>query len=112
MSTAVRQFHEEEEIGNTYDLQIARRLFRSLKPYVRLLLPALAFTLTVNLLGILQPKFTQYAIDWFILPRTTNGLSLLVILYLTSQVLRLIFSYYQSILVNTIGQYVMFDIRK
>src|SRR5215213_4245940 len=112
MSTAVKQYHEEEAIGKTYDLDVARRLLRYLKPYVRLLLAALALTLALNLLDVLQPKFTEYAIDWYILPRKTDGLMLLVGLYLTSQVLRLIFSYFQSIFVNSIGQYVMFDIRK
>ena len=112
MSTAVRQFHEEEAIGKTYDLQIARRLLRYLKPYVRLLIPALALTLALNLLGALQPKFTQFAIDWNILPRNTDGLTLLVGLFLLTQVLQLIFSYFQSIFVNSVGQYVMFDIRK
>lgn len=112
MSVAVRQFHEEEAIGKTYDLQIARRLLRYLKPYVRLLIPALALTLALNLLGALQPKFTQFAIDWNILPRNTDGLTLLVGLFLVTQVLQLIFSYFQSIFVNSVGQYVMFDIRK
>ncbi|HJP95732.1 MAG TPA: ABC transporter ATP-binding protein [Pyrinomonadaceae bacterium] len=112
MSTAVKQFHEEEAIGKTYDLQVTKRLLRYLKPYVRLLMSALALTLALNLLGILQPKFTQYAIDWYILPRTTKGLTLLVVLYLASQLLRLIFSYFQAILVNSVGQYVMFDMRK
>jgi ATP-binding cassette subfamily B protein len=112
MSTAVKQYHEEEAIGKTYDLQVARRLLRYLKPYARLLLAALALTLLLNLLGVLQPKFTQYAIDWYILPRRTDGLMLLVGLYLATQLLRLIFSYFQSIFVNSIGQYVMFDIRK
>ena len=50
MST-VKQFHEEEAIGKTYDLQVARRLLRYLKPYVRLLVGALALTLALNLLG-------------------------------------------------------------
>jgi len=112
MSTAVKQFHEEEAIGKTYDFQVARRLLRYLKPYWRLLSVALALTLALNLLGVLQPKFTQYAIDWYILPRRTDGLMLLVGLFLGSQILRLIFSYFQSILVNSVGQYVMFDIRK
>ena len=40
MSTAVQKFHEEEAIGKTYDWQVARRLLRYLKPYVRLLVPA------------------------------------------------------------------------
>jgi len=112
MSTAVKQFHEEEAIGKTYDLQVGRRLLRYLKPYMRLLVGALAFTLALNLLGVLQPKFTQYAIDWYILPRTTDGLMVLVGLYLGAQFLRFVFSYFQSILVNSVGQYTMFDIRK
>src|ERR1044072_3407295 len=112
MSTAVKQFHEEEAIGKTYDWQVGRRLLRDLKPYLRLLVLALALTLVLNLLGVLQPKFTQYAIDWHILPRRTDGLMLLVSLFLGSQLLRLIFSYFQAILVNSVGQYVMFDIRR
>ena len=112
MSTAVKQYHEEEAIGKTYDLQVARRLLRYLKPYVRLLIIALALTLGLNLLEVLQPKFTEYAIDWNILPRKTDGLTLLVILFLGSQFLRLVFSYFQSVLLNSVGQYVMFDMRK
>src|SRR2546423_4056175 len=109
MSTEVKQFHEEEAIGKTYDFQVARRLLRSLRPYLRLLIPALVLTLVLNLLGILQPKFTQYAIDWFILPRKLAGLKLLLVLYVGVQILRLVFSYFQALLLNTVGQYVMFD---
>jgi ATP-binding cassette subfamily B protein len=112
MSTAVKQFHEEEAIGKTYDFQIARRLLRYLRPYLRLLLPALLLTFALNLLGILQPKFTEYAIDWYILPRKSSGLELLVGLYLAVQLLRLLFSYFQALLLNTVGQYVMFDMRR
>jgi ATP-binding cassette subfamily B multidrug efflux pump len=112
MSTAVKQFHEEEAIGKTYDFQIARRLLRYLRPYLRLLVPALVLTLALNLLGILQPKFTQYAIDWHILPRKLAGLGLLVGLYFGVQLLRLVFSYFQALLLNSVGQYVMFDMRR
>src|SRR5687767_14940760 len=112
MSAAVKQFHEEEAIGKTYDFQIARRLLKYLRPYLRLLIPALLLTLTLNLLGILQPKFTQYAIDWYILPGNYQGLGLLVGLYVGVQVLRLVFSYFQALLLNTVGQHVMFDMRR
>ncbi|HSE31905.1 MAG TPA: ABC transporter ATP-binding protein [Pyrinomonadaceae bacterium] len=112
MSATVKQFHEEEAIGKTYDLQVARRLVRYLKPYIRLLIPALVLTLGLNLLGVLQPKFTQYAIDWYIMPRKLDGLGLLVLLYVGVQLLRLVFSYFQVVLLNTVGQYVMFDIRR
>jgi ATP-binding cassette, subfamily B, multidrug efflux pump len=112
MSTTVKQFHEEEAIGKTYDFQVARRLLRYLRPYLRLLTPALFLTFALNLLDILQPKFTEYAIDWYILPRNSSGLELLVGLYVGVQILRLVFSYFQSLLLNTVGQYVMFDMRR
>ncbi|MDX6443206.1 MAG: ATP-binding cassette, subfamily multidrug efflux pump [Blastocatellia bacterium] len=112
MSAAVKQFHEEEAIGKTYDLQVARRLLRYLKPYTRLLVPALILTLLLNLLGILQPKFTQYSIDWYILPRRTQGITLFALVYLGAQFGRFVFSYFQVVLLNTIGQYVMFDLRR
>ena len=91
---------------------MARRLLRYLKPYVRLLIPALVLTLILNLLGVLQPKFTQYAIDWYILPRITNGLNLFVLAFFGVQVFRFVASYFQTVLLNTVGQYVMYDLRK
>ena len=128
MSTAVKKFHEEEQIGKTYDWQVAKRLLGYLRPYVKTLVPALVLTLVLNLLGILQPKFTQYAIDWYIIPRTTShvvklpflttavGIAITVgifgALYVLSQFLRFVFSYFQSVLLNSIGQYVMFDLRR
>jgi len=64
MSTAVQKFHEEEAIEKTYDFKVAKRLLGYLRPYIRILIPALLLTLVLNLLGILQPQFTKYAIDW------------------------------------------------
>src|ERR1700730_2315182 len=112
MSTAAKQFHEEEAIGKTYDFQIARRLLRYLRPYLRLLIPALVLTLGLNLLGILQPLFTQVAIDWYILPRTTQGITAFALVYFGVQFLLFIFSNFQVVLLNTVGQYVMFDLRR
>src|SRR5437870_4514274 len=112
MSTTVKQFHEEEAIGKTYDFQIARRLLRYLRPYKRLLIPALVLTLLLNLLGTLQPLFTKYSFDWFIIPRVTTGITLFALAYVASQLLRFIFSYFQSVMLNSIGQYVMFDLRR
>jgi ATP-binding cassette, subfamily B, multidrug efflux pump len=112
MSTAVKQFHEEEAIGKTYDFRVARRLLRYLRPYLRFLIPAIFLTFALNLLGILQPKFTQYAIDWYILPGQYAGLKLLLLLYAGVQIVRFMFAYFQALLLNSVGQYVMFDLRR
>jgi ATP-binding cassette subfamily B protein len=111
MATAVKTFHEEEAIGKTYDFRIARRLLAYLKPYTGALIPALLLTLALNLLGIMQPKFTQYAIDWYILPRQTNGLYLFVLIYVIVRFAQFAFSYFQEVLLNSVGQRVMYDLR-
>lgn len=112
MSTAVQKFHEEEAIEKTYDFKVARRLLGYLRPYVRFLVPALCLTLVLNLLGILQPKFTQYAIDWHIIPKQLDGLTLFSLLFLGVWFLRFAFAYFQELLLNNVGQRVMFDLRR
>src|SRR5215212_6803711 len=111
MATAVKQFHEEEAIGKTYDWQVTRRLMRYLKPYLRALLPALGLTLVLNLLRILQPKFTQYAIDWYITPGDIGGLKWLALVFLAVLLVTFGLSYLQAVLLNSVGQRVMYDLR-
>ncbi|MGH9879908.1 MAG: ABC transporter ATP-binding protein, partial [Pyrinomonadaceae bacterium] len=48
----------------------------------------------------------------YILPGKVEGLMLLVSLYVGVQFFRFVFSYFQAVLLNTVGQYVMFDIRR
>ncbi|MDQ3819648.1 MAG: ABC transporter ATP-binding protein/permease [Acidobacteriota bacterium] len=116
MATAVKQFHEEEAIGKTYDFKVARRLLRYLRPYVRALVPALVLTLVLNLLGILQPMFTKWAIDWHIIPAQTDashlaGLKWLALAFLAVKLAQFVFSYFQEVLLNSVGQRVMYDLR-
>ncbi|HYE66203.1 MAG TPA: ABC transporter ATP-binding protein, partial [Pyrinomonadaceae bacterium] len=111
MATAVKQFHEEEAIGKTYDFRIARRLLRYLRPYLRALIPALGLTLVLNLLRILQPKFTQYAIDWYIIPRNFGGLKWVALLFLAVLLVTFALSYIQTVLLESVGQRVMYDLR-
>jgi ATP-binding cassette subfamily B protein len=116
MSTAVKKFHEEEAIGKTYDARVARRLLGYLRPYVKALVPAILFTLALNSLTVLQPKFTQWAIDWYIIPAKSDpsklsGLKWLALLLLAVMVVRFVLSYFQEVLLNTVGQRVMFNLR-
>src|SRR3954470_9030576 len=129
MSTAVQQFHEEEAIGSKFDRGSVRRLLRYLKPYKRMIVPALLLTLGVNALGVIEPKFFQYAIDWYITPaidqRNTvsaaewpnvyssifRGLGLLSLVFLGVKLLQLLVSYFQAVLLESVGQRVMYDLR-
>jgi ATP-binding cassette subfamily B protein len=111
MSTAVKQFHEEEALGKTYDPGSARRLLRYLKPYKWLILPALVFTLLVNALAVLEPKFFEYAIDWYILPQSLAGLHWLALAFMGLKLFQLVISYVQTVLLQSVGQHVMYDLR-
>ncbi|MBP9110586.1 MAG: ATP-binding cassette domain-containing protein, partial [Pyrinomonadaceae bacterium] len=111
MSEEVRKYHEEDAIGKTYDFRVARRLFGYLKPYWRLATVAIFLTLLTNILISTQPYFTKMAVDDFITPKKTDGIWLFALAFFGVFLFRFIFSYIQEILLNTVGQRVMFDLR-
>lgn len=111
MSSEVQKYHEEDAIGKTYDLKVVRRLLRYLKPYWKLVVAALGLTLFTNILVSLQPLFTKVAVDDFITPKRTDGVWLFAFAFFGLFLFRFIFSYVQEILLNRVGQWVMFDLR-
>src|SRR4028119_1160970 len=111
MSEEAKKFHEEEEIGKTYDWQVVKRLMRYLKPYWHLAAIALVLTLLTNILISLQPFFTKMAVDNFITPKNLDGLWIFAFAFFGLFLFRFVFSYIQEILLNNVGQKVMFDLR-
>ena len=111
MSEEARKYHEEEEIGKTYDLRVARRLLRYLRPYWKFVVVALALTLLTNILISTQPYFTKMAVDDYITPKNTEGIWLFSLAFFGVFLFRFIFSYLQEVLLNNVGQKVMFDLR-
>lgn len=102
---------EEESIGKIYDFGVTKRLFRYLRPYWQFVVVALGMTLALNILGSLQPWFTKHAVDDFITPKTTDGLWFFAVIFFAVFFFRFLFQYLQEILLNRVGQQVMFDLR-
>lgn len=111
MASEVEKYHEEDAIGKTYDFQVARRLLRYLKPYRKTVVAALTLTLFTNVLLSTQPYFTKVAVDDFIVPSQTDGVWLFAVAFFGVFFFRFLFSYIQEILLNHVGQRVMFDLR-
>jgi ATP-binding cassette, subfamily B, multidrug efflux pump len=112
--------HEEEQLGKIYDRQAARRFFRYLAPYRRIVITALVMTIGLNLVRQIGPLLTLWTIDYYVKPaadgrmeleQAFNGITLLAIAYLLSLAITLGVGYLQDVLLNTIGQRVMFDLR-
>jgi ATP-binding cassette subfamily B multidrug efflux pump len=72
---------------------------------------ALFLTLITNILVPLQPGFTQYGIDHFIVARQLSGFELFVLAFFGVMFLQYFLAYIQEILINHVGQRVMFDLR-
>jgi ATP-binding cassette subfamily B protein len=113
--------HEEEQLGKIYDARAARRLIRYLAPYRRLVVIALVLTVGLNLVRQIGPLLTKWAIDDYVKPATEgalrpdqafDGIALLSVVYIVSLALTLGVGYFQSVLLNTIGQRVMYDLRE
>ena len=111
MSSEVEKYHEEEKIGKTYDLRVVKRLLRYLRPYWKLVAVALMLTLITNVLVSLQPYFTKVAVDDFIVPKQIDGIWVFAFAFFGLFLFRFLFSYIQEILLNMVGQRVMFDLR-
>lgn len=108
----IGQLNEEEPIGKTYDFMVARRLLSYLRPYKGTVIFALLLTLLTNTLISLQPRFTQWAVDDYIVPKNTDGVFLFAFIFFLVFLFRFLFSYLQEVLLNTVGQKVMYDLRK
>lgn len=113
--------HEEEQLGKIYDARAARRLIRYLTSYKRLVIIALTLTVGLNLVRQIGPLLTKWAIDDYIKPATEgalrpdqafDGIALLSVVYIVSLALTLSVGYFQDVLLNTIGQRVMYDLRE
>jgi ATP-binding cassette subfamily B protein len=113
--------HEEEQLGKIYDANAARRLLHYLIPYKRLVIVALGLTIAVNLVRQAGPLLTKWAIDDYVKPAADgamprgeayDGVWLLALAYIGSLLLTLVVGYFQDVLLNTVGQRVMYDLRQ
>jgi ATP-binding cassette subfamily B protein len=111
VSEEAKKNQDEEAIAKTYDLRVTMRLLGYLKPYWKMAAVALVLTLALNVVSNLQPYFTKIAVDDFITPQKTDGIWYFSFLFFCLFLFRFLFSYTQEILLNIVGQRVMFDLR-
>jgi ATP-binding cassette subfamily B multidrug efflux pump len=113
-------FQEDEILGKAYDARLVRRLWRYVRPYRKVFLGALAFSLLSVLVDLLGPLITQLAIDRFIAPPTpvtlspearANGVFVAALAFLLVLCLGFALRYAQNFMVSVLGQRVMYDLR-
>lgn len=128
--------HEEETLGKAYDARLMRRLLKYIGPHRRIFFSAIAFITLQSVLELAGPTLTVIAVDLFVSPESLahpssvsaaaqqlldvlglelsriGGLNLVGGIYLISLILAFYFYYGQTVLVQSLGQHVMFDLRR
>jgi ATP-binding cassette subfamily B protein len=129
--------HEEEVLGKAYDTRLMRRLLRYLWPYKWYALVAIVLTMLSAPLVLAGPPLIKAAIDLFMDPTSDpakvtgftrflkhtadamgfggnafQGLSFIAIVFLLANLAAFAVQYTQAIVMQAMGQYIMYDLRK
>jgi len=113
-------FHEEEALGKVYDAQLARRLVRYLRPYRLRVALAVALAVAGAAMAVVTPYLTKITVDSYLLPRLHGaitadqalaGIGQIAVLFLLVLLLGFAFQYLQTLVMQLVGQGVMFDLR-
>ncbi len=124
-------FHEEEVLGKAYDARLMRRLLCYLRPYWRVALLALVAILLYGGLQAVPPYLLKVEVDRylqspgaapsefprllarFLSPDPAMGvLEIAFVLFLPTVLLTFLMEFAQSFAMQTVGQKVMYDLRK
>ncbi|HYV06772.1 MAG TPA: ABC transporter ATP-binding protein, partial [Blastocatellia bacterium] len=128
--------HEEEVLGKAYDSRLMRRLLRYLWPYKWYALTALVLTMGSAPLVLAGAPLTKAAIDLFLAPDQSKpvsgfalvlknlaeqlgfgenayqGIAFIAIVFLLANIAAFAVQYTQAIVMQAMGQYIMYDLRK
>lgn len=128
--------HEEEILGKAYDARLMRRLLTYLWPYKWHALTALVLTMGSAPLVLAGAPLTKAAIDLFLAPDPSKpvtgfalflkhlaerfgfgasayrGIVFIAIVFLIANIAAFAVQYIQAIVMQAMGQYIMYDLRK
>ncbi len=112
-------FQEDDILGKAYDARIVRRLLTYVRPYMRLSVIALILLFVVSLLDLVGPALTGYGIDHYVAPNNLHmnaierdyGILWVALTFLVVLIVGLILRYVHLLLLNIVGQRIMFDMR-
>lgn len=129
--------HEEEVLGKAYDGRLMRRLFKYLRPYKWYAVTSLLLTVLSAPLVLAGPPLTKAAIDLFLDPNRDaskvsglalwikeaadwfgfggsayEGLAFIAIIFFIANLAAFAVQYSQAIVMQAMGQYIMYDLRK
>jgi ATP-binding cassette, subfamily B, multidrug efflux pump len=128
--------HEEEVLGKAYDSRLMKRLLKYLWPYKWHALTSFVLTVLSAPLVLAGPPLTKAAIDLYLAPDPSkppagfalflkhlaeewgfggspvSGITFIALVFFVANIASFAVQYAQSIVMQTMGQYIMYDLRK
>ena len=105
------EYDKEEDLGKTYDTQLAARLITYLNPYRWVVGVSILLLLFISTLQLVGPYLTKIAIDQHIRSGNFQGLVSIALIFLLVLISQLVLSFLQVYLMNWTGQKIMYDLR-
>ena len=109
--TTPATLHEEDALARTYDARLMRRLLVYIRPYMPLVVAALALLIVEGVLQLAGPILTQRVIDKAIPARDSAAIVTATVLYAMTLIAQFVCSYGETWLTSLLGQRVMRDLR-
>jgi ABC-type multidrug transport system, ATPase and permease components len=103
---------DDEVVGKAYDARLMRRLSKYIRPYMWLVLSALACLMIDGLMQLVGPLMTQRVIDVALPTRDVGLVWTSAVLLAVSLVIAFVCQYGETILTSLLGQRVMRDLRR
>lgn len=97
--------------GKAFDMGLLRRVFRFMKPYMRVFYFALFLTIMLAGLAVIRPILIGQAIDKYVVTNDPNGLLALILLITGILFVEAAAQFYQTYYSNWLGQSVTIDLR-
>lgn len=105
-------FREEAILGRAYDARLMRRLWPFVRPHSRWLLVSMALMPLTTLAELAQPYLLKVAIDDHIVPRTFDGIGLVIAAFLVAIIVEFSSRFFQLYGMNVAGQRSVLDLRR
>ncbi|HKP54811.1 MAG TPA: ABC transporter ATP-binding protein [Chloroflexia bacterium] len=102
---------EDEVLGKAYDARLMRRILKYLSPYKGKVFLALIMIFATGTVELAGPYLTKLAIDTAIVPGKPELLPGILAIFISALAIAFVFRYAQNIVMQIIGQSVMYDIR-
>ncbi|KPL16005.1 hypothetical protein AMJ74_00205 [candidate division WOR_3 bacterium SM1_77] len=102
---------EEEEKTKKRNWRLIKRLMPYFKKYTKKIIIASALLLSSTLLALLGPILIKHAIDVEIPNKSIQGVIIIALIYLTTQVFILLVRYFQQIEIMTVGEKAIADLK-